>query len=212
MENPFRFAGYWWDDEIKQYYCRARQYDPQLQRFTSIDPVRGKFQEPMTLHQYLYCLNNPVNRWDPDGLMSDTAVALPVRAALTAFWMQSAEAAMAIGLKAAVKLVAVTMAAYIMTETAIEMVDYYQFSNKLYRKHKRRIMKDIIGRGKGIFSKGPGDLFPEGGAPGLGWKILVGIAIYESLKSGCDTEMWEELPDLQENLNPNTHPTIEEDR
>ncbi|MFC1783583.1 RHS repeat-associated core domain-containing protein [Planctomycetota bacterium] len=70
VENPFRFAGYWWDDEIAQYYCRARQYDPQLQRFTSIDPVIGRLQEPLTLHQYLYCLNDPVNRWDPDGQYS----------------------------------------------------------------------------------------------------------------------------------------------
>ena len=27
----------------------------------------GRFMEPMTLHRYLYCLNDPVNNIDPDG-------------------------------------------------------------------------------------------------------------------------------------------------
>ena len=27
----------------------------------------GGFKEPMTLHRYLYCINDPVNKIDPDG-------------------------------------------------------------------------------------------------------------------------------------------------
>jgi RHS repeat-associated protein len=65
--NPYRFAGYFWDPEVAQYHCFRRQYDPVLGRFTSRDPVAGKFKEPMTLHRYLYCLNDPVNRTDPTG-------------------------------------------------------------------------------------------------------------------------------------------------
>lgn len=65
--NPFMFTGQWFDDEISQYYLRARMYDPVLMRFTSRDPVRGKFREPMTLHVYLYCLNDPINHTDPTG-------------------------------------------------------------------------------------------------------------------------------------------------
>ena len=68
ISNPYQFAGYFWDDEIKQYYCNARYYDPVLMRFTSYDPVMGKFEEPMTLHKYLYCTNDPVNWIDPSGL------------------------------------------------------------------------------------------------------------------------------------------------
>lgn len=66
---PFCFAGQYYDTQISQYYLRARQYDPYIGRFTSRDPVFGKFQEPMTLHAYLYCINDPVNRWDPRGLL-----------------------------------------------------------------------------------------------------------------------------------------------
>ena len=42
-------------------------YDPNLGRFTARDPVFGKARVPMTLHPYLYCLNGPINRIDPDG-------------------------------------------------------------------------------------------------------------------------------------------------
>jgi RHS repeat-associated protein len=65
--NCFMFTGQWFDPEIGQYYLRARQYDPQLMRFTAYDPVFGQFEEPMTLHKYLYCGNDPVNKVDLTG-------------------------------------------------------------------------------------------------------------------------------------------------
>jgi RHS repeat-associated protein len=67
LDNPFMFTGQYYDSEIDQYYLRARQYDPLLARFTARDPVLGKFREPLTLHTYLYCLNDPVNRRDLSG-------------------------------------------------------------------------------------------------------------------------------------------------
>ncbi len=66
-ENPFKFTGQYFDSEIEEYYLRARQYSPQIARFTSRDPVKGTFLEPMTVHQYLYCLNDPINRTDLSG-------------------------------------------------------------------------------------------------------------------------------------------------
>jgi len=65
--NRFKFTGQWYDSEINQYYLRARQYDPALMRFGARDPVRGKFQEPLTLHRYLYCINAPTQYIDPTG-------------------------------------------------------------------------------------------------------------------------------------------------
>jgi RHS repeat-associated protein len=67
VDNPFKFTGQYFDSEIDQYYLRARQYDPHIARFTARDPVFGKFKESLTLHAYLYCLNNPVNYIDPSG-------------------------------------------------------------------------------------------------------------------------------------------------
>ena len=67
VDSPFCFAGQWRDAEIDQYDLRARQYDPAMMRFMTRDPVRGKMREPLTLHRYLYCVNDPLNRTDPSG-------------------------------------------------------------------------------------------------------------------------------------------------
>ncbi|MDH4240644.1 MAG: RHS repeat-associated core domain-containing protein [Phycisphaerae bacterium] len=68
LTNNMMFTGQYFDTEIVQYYLRARQYDPHINRFTARDPIRGKLEEPMTLHRYLYCLNDPINCIDPRGL------------------------------------------------------------------------------------------------------------------------------------------------
>jgi len=67
FDNPFQFTGQYFDSEIEEYYLRARQYNPQIARFTSRDPVRGEFDEPLILHKYLYCANDPINKIDPTG-------------------------------------------------------------------------------------------------------------------------------------------------
>jgi len=67
IDNPFKFTGQWYDAEIDQYYLRARMYDPAMMRFTARDSIRGENTEPLTLHKYLYCGNEPLNRIDPTG-------------------------------------------------------------------------------------------------------------------------------------------------
>jgi len=74
VDNPFMFTGQWFDSEIDQYYLRARMYDPQLMRFTAIDPVIGKPYHPLTLHRFLYCGNDPENWIDPSGNFSSRLV------------------------------------------------------------------------------------------------------------------------------------------
>jgi RHS repeat-associated protein len=66
--NPFKFSGQFFDDEIDQYYLRARQYEPYISRFTNRDAADGKFDNPLSLHKYLYCQNEPINRIDIIGL------------------------------------------------------------------------------------------------------------------------------------------------
>jgi len=75
-ENPFKFTGQYYDVETGQYYLRARQYDPQLMRFTSKDPVKGWSTQSMTLHAYLYSQNDPINYTDPTGLYFSAALLL----------------------------------------------------------------------------------------------------------------------------------------
>ena len=78
FDNAFMFTGQYFDSKINEYYLRARQYNPHIGRFTSRDPVFGEFKEPMTLHPYLYCLNDPVNRTDPEGRSSALVLANPI--------------------------------------------------------------------------------------------------------------------------------------
>ncbi len=67
VENPYQFAGYRWDQDAEMFYCNARWYNPEIYRFTGRDPVRGKYKEPLTLHAYLYCVNDPINNKDTNG-------------------------------------------------------------------------------------------------------------------------------------------------
>ncbi len=71
VSNTFKFTGQFFDEEISQYYLRARMYDPALMRFTARDPLIGTREEPLTLHKYLYCLNNSINLTDPAGKEGD---------------------------------------------------------------------------------------------------------------------------------------------
>ncbi len=65
VDDWYLFANYWGDPEIESYYCDARWY--YSGRFMSRDPVKGTFKDPTSLHPYMYCLNDPVNRTDPSG-------------------------------------------------------------------------------------------------------------------------------------------------
>jgi RHS repeat-associated protein len=68
FSDPFGFTGQYLDAETGEYHLRARQYNPTLARFTARDPVFGDLQQPLTLHKYLYCGNNPLNYIDLSGL------------------------------------------------------------------------------------------------------------------------------------------------
>lgn len=66
--QPFRYAGYYYDDETGLYYLQSRYYSPILGRFlTKDDPSFIKYESPQTLNLYSYCGNNPVNFNDPTG-------------------------------------------------------------------------------------------------------------------------------------------------
>lgn len=71
VTNRFCFNGQWYDREVNQYYLRARQLTAVECRFTSRDPVAGSFDNPLSLHPYLYCQNDPINAIDPSGEFLD---------------------------------------------------------------------------------------------------------------------------------------------
>jgi RHS repeat-associated protein len=73
-----RFAGHWRDflgqlnADNTEYidYMHARYYDPNVGRFTSVDPlmdVQKAAFEPQRWNRYAYVLDNPIRNRDPDG-------------------------------------------------------------------------------------------------------------------------------------------------
>ena len=65
-ENPFRYCGEYYDTETGLIYLRARYYDPNIGRFTSVDPAKHG------TNWYVYCGNNPVIYIDRNGKVAET--------------------------------------------------------------------------------------------------------------------------------------------
>ena len=86
--NNYLFTGEQYDPNLGFYYLRARLYNPAIGRFLTIDPFDGTLYDPMSLHKYLYCSNNPANKTDLRGLTSFYSlitVALITSALITMF-------------------------------------------------------------------------------------------------------------------------------
>ena len=66
-DNPFRYAGYYYDEAVKLYYLNARFYDPSTARFMQEDTYRGQPHNALSLNLYTYCYNNPLIYYDPSG-------------------------------------------------------------------------------------------------------------------------------------------------
>ncbi|WP_331436789.1 RHS repeat-associated core domain-containing protein, partial [Geobacillus kaustophilus] len=69
-ENPYRYAGYQYDQETGLYYLIARYYHPTHGVFLSLDPDPGNADDIITQNGYVYANNNPVKYVDPDGRFS----------------------------------------------------------------------------------------------------------------------------------------------
>lgn len=65
--NPYRYAGYRYDEATGLYYLMSRYYDPSIGRFTTRDSFSGYEDNPHSLNIYAYSGNSPVNHVDPDG-------------------------------------------------------------------------------------------------------------------------------------------------
>ncbi|HEX3044153.1 MAG TPA: RHS repeat-associated core domain-containing protein [Bacillota bacterium] len=63
----YQFTGKLVNDEVGLSYFGARFYDPETGRFLTQDPAK------QGLNWYSYCLNNPINKIDPDGRFAEDA-------------------------------------------------------------------------------------------------------------------------------------------
>ena len=65
--NPFRYRGYYYDQETDFYYLNARYYDPQIKRFINADTRLNASLGLNGINQFAYCLNSPINKIDYSG-------------------------------------------------------------------------------------------------------------------------------------------------
>ena len=68
--NPFRYRGYYYDNETGFYYLNSRYYDPEVKRFINADGLISTGQGVTGYNMFAYCNNNPVNMVDPSGMCS----------------------------------------------------------------------------------------------------------------------------------------------
>jgi RHS repeat-associated protein len=69
-QNPFRYRGYFYDDETGFYYLNSRYYDPTTGRFINADGAMGIVGNDLSHNMFAYCFNNPVNLADPSGYIA----------------------------------------------------------------------------------------------------------------------------------------------
>ena len=66
--NPFRYRGYYYDNESGFYYLQSRYYDPVTGRFLNADAGEmSVIADSCSSNLFAYCLNNPVNMFDLTG-------------------------------------------------------------------------------------------------------------------------------------------------
>ena len=74
--NPLRYRGYYQDSETGFYYLQSRYYDPAICRFINADSYASTGQGLLGYNMFAYCINNPVDRSDFNGLLPSRIVAM----------------------------------------------------------------------------------------------------------------------------------------
>ena len=70
--SGFGYNAEYYDAATGMQNLRARQYEPDMGRFSQKDILRGSAATPLSLNRYVYVLNNPMNMVDPSGKITLT--------------------------------------------------------------------------------------------------------------------------------------------
>jgi RHS repeat-associated protein len=65
--NTYLYVGEQLDPQLNLYYLRARYYKQDIGRFASSDRLQGRIVRPLSLHEYLYSEDDPVDKVDRSG-------------------------------------------------------------------------------------------------------------------------------------------------
>lgn len=75
--NPFKYKGYYYDEEIELYYLISRFYDASVGRFICSDNIEYLHAKKVnSLNLFAYCNNDPINFCDPSGRFAITLSSL----------------------------------------------------------------------------------------------------------------------------------------
>ena len=76
--NPYRYRGYYFDNETGLYYVSSRYYDSEIGRWINADEATylGASGTNLGFNLFAYCENNPVTNIDPDGHLVITTTML----------------------------------------------------------------------------------------------------------------------------------------
>jgi len=82
LSNPaatnMLYSGEQFDPELNNYYLRARYFDQNVGRFTSLDKFAGNNSDPQSLHKYAYTHCDPISGIDPSGMSTLTELMVAV--------------------------------------------------------------------------------------------------------------------------------------
>lgn len=84
--NPFRYKGYYYDDDVEMYYCKSGFYVPSWHRWLNSDSIN--YLEPKnitSLNLFTYCNNNHVMYLDENGKFPGLITAMLIGAVIGAF-------------------------------------------------------------------------------------------------------------------------------
>ena len=71
-QTALLYTGEYYDSVLRMQYLRNRWTNPSTGRFNRQDEYPGSRTEPLSLHRYIYCNDNPINNIDPSGYMTGT--------------------------------------------------------------------------------------------------------------------------------------------
>ncbi len=86
MLNQIRYRGYYLDTETGYYYLMSRYYNPIVGRFLNADIFCSTGDSVFATNMYVYCLNNPVNSMDSNGLKTATETVAVVITEIFVCW------------------------------------------------------------------------------------------------------------------------------
>ena len=84
-DNPYRFKGYYYDEETGMYYLKSRYYQPEICRFISADEedvLTSTYVGFTNKNLYLYCDNNSLEKVDECGDIAEWVVGAAIGATI----------------------------------------------------------------------------------------------------------------------------------